>query len=237
MSDEEVEILLAAVNGLPVEPFIRIALETGMRREEILGLQWDAVFLDIEYPYVEVKRAWRIEHNRPVVSDTLKTPASARKIPISDNFAGYLRNMKDNASPDSVFVISNSDGGALTGSQWRNLWKYVTRRMTKPHNYVRYVNGEKHIYTVTPETGKTAKHNPDVVYSIPFDVTPHQLRHTAITNWVHRGYDVKVVQRLAGHENIKMTLDIYADCKYDTPEEMGRIMFGARESKSPSAVV
>lgn len=42
---------------------------SGLRREEILALQWDCVDLG-DTPHIEVKRALRFEHNRPVVSDT-----------------------------------------------------------------------------------------------------------------------------------------------------------------------
>lgn len=53
-----------------------------------------------------------------------------------------------------------------------------------------------------------------------FDVTPHQLRHTYITNLLYAGVDPKTVQYLAGHENSKTTMDIYAKIKYNKPEEL-----------------
>ena len=42
-------------------------------------------------------------------------------------------------------------------------------------------------------------------------MTPHLLRHTYITNLIHEGVDPKTVQYLAGHENSKVTMDIYAN--------------------------
>ena len=42
-------------------------------------------------------------------------------------------------------------------------------------------------------------------------LTPHILRHTAITKWLAAGMDVKEVQYLAGHSCISTTLGIYAD--------------------------
>ena len=59
-----------------------------------------------------------------------------------------------------------------------------------------------------------------IVYAIDFDVTPHQLRHTYITNLLYAGIDPKTVQYLAGHENSKTTMDIYAQVKYNKPEEL-----------------
>ena len=53
-------------------------LYAGLRREEILGLQWDCVFLDNETPYLSVRRAWYSEHNRSVIKSfsiqSLKKP-------------------------------------------------------------------------------------------------------------------------------------------------------------------
>ena len=46
------------------------------------------------------------------------------------------------------------------------------------------------------------------------------LRHTYITNLLYAGVDPKTVQYLAGHENSKTTMDIYAKVKYNKPEEL-----------------
>ena len=67
----------------------------------------------------------------------------------------------------------------------------------------------------------------DIVYSIDFNVTPHQLRHTYITNLIYAGVDPKSVQYLAGHENSKVTMDIYAKAKYNKPEQLSSVVNGA----------
>lgn len=72
--------------------------------------------------------------------------------------------------------------------------------------------------------GEKAAHNGKVVYSLDFEVTPHQLRHTYITNLIHASVDPKTVQYLAGHENSKITMDIYAKVKYNRPNELARIL-------------
>ena len=74
--------------------------------------------------------------------------------------------------------------------------------------------------------------NPNIVYSIDFDVTPHILRHTYITNLLYAGVDPKTVQYLAGHENSKTTMDIYAKIKYNKPEELHSIVNGALSKKN-----
>ena len=55
-------------------------------------------------------------------------------------------------------------------------------------------------------------------------MTPHQLRHTYITNLIHSSVDPKTVQYLAGHESSKITMDIYAKVKYNRPDELVRTM-------------
>ena len=53
--------------------FVMLGLYAGLRREEILALKWDAVYLDGDFPYLAVRRAWHTENNRPVILDELKT--------------------------------------------------------------------------------------------------------------------------------------------------------------------
>ena len=53
------------------------------------------------------------------------------------------------------------------------------------------------------------------------------LRHTYITNLLYAGVDPKTVQYLAGHENSKTTMDIYAKVKYNKPQELFGVVNGA----------
>lgn len=82
-------------------------------------------------------------------------------------------------------------------------------------------------YLFTPTLGMTQKNQPKIKYTLDFDVTPHQLRHTYITNLLYAGVDPKTVQYLAGHENSKTTMDIYAKVKYNKPEELFGVVNGA----------
>lgn len=219
LTNAQVKTLLEAVQGLPPYPFVMLCLYAGLRREEALALQWDSVYLDDAAPHITVCRAWHTEHNRPVVTTDLKTKASKRTIPIPPQLVACLKEAK--ASSTSPYVITNrTDGGPLSGTQWTRLWKYVTVRSTKERTYTRYINGQKIKHTVTPVLGERAAHNGNVVYSIDFHVTPHQLRHTYITNLLLAGVDVKTVQYLAGHEHAKITLDIYAHLTYNRPEDL-----------------
>ena len=71
------------------------------------------------------------------------------------------------------------------------------------------------------------EYNGKVVYSLDFDVTPHMLRHTYITNLIHSSVDPKTVQYLAGHESSRITMDIYAKVKYNRPDQLAGILDSA----------
>ena len=222
LTDEQIVKLLSAIKGLPPYVFVMIGLYAGLRREEILGLQWDSVYLDGDAPYISVRRAWHSEHNRPVISTELKTKAARRDIPIPKNLAECLREAKSKSTSD--FVVANSEGGPLSYTQFKRVWQYIVTRSTKERTYVRYINGQKITKTVTPILGEKAAHNGNVVYSLDFQVTPHQLRHTYITNLIYASVDPKTVQYLAGHENSKITMDIYAKVKYNKPEQLSAVV-------------
>lgn len=218
LTDEQAKVLLDTVKGLPPYVFIMIGLYSGLRREEILALQWDCVHLDASTPYISVQRAWRSVKNRPEISTVLKTKAARRDIPIPKCLVDCLLEVK--ATSKSDFVIADSKGEPLSYSQFQRVWKYVEVRTAKERTYYKYINGQGIKCTVSPTLGSHQKNNPNIVYSIDFDVTPHQLRHTYITNLLYAGVDPKTVQYLAGHENSKTTMDIYAKIKYNKPEEL-----------------
>ncbi len=175
LSDQQVAVLLEAIKGLPPYLFVMIGLYAGLRREEALALQWDCVFLDVPTPYISVRRAWRAEHNRPVISTVLKTKAARRDIPIPKCLADCLREAKVTSTSD--YVIADSEGQPLSYSQFKRVWQYIVVRSTKERTYYKYVNGQSIKYTVKPTLGTSQKNNPRIVYTLDFEVTPHQLRH------------------------------------------------------------
>ena len=227
LTDEQVSRLLDAIQGLPTYVFVMLGLYAGLRREEILALKWDAVYLDAEAPYLTVRKAWHTENNRPVILDELKTKAAERNIPLPDCLSECLKEAKSGSTSD--YVIANRDGEPLSYTQFKRLWQYIVTRTAKERSYYKYENGKRIKHTVTPVLGEKAAHNGKVIYSLDFEVTPHQLRHTYITNLIHSSVDPKTVQYLAGHESSKITMDIYAKVKYNRPDELVRSMGDAFE--------
>ena len=206
-----------------------IGLYAGLRREEILGLKWDCVFLDEKTPCISVRRAWHVEGGEPVVNTLLKTPAAKRDVPIPKCLVACLKEAREKS--ESEYVISNSKGTVLTEAQFVRVWKYITVRSTAERCYYTYVNGQSIKHRIKPRLGEHQPNNPKLVYTMDFKVTSHMLRHTYITNLIYKGVDPKTVQYLAGHENSKTTMDIYAKVKYNKPEKLSSVVnaaFGLR---------
>lgn len=199
LTDEQVKKLVDTVKGLPPYVFVMLGLYAGLRREESLALQWDCVFLDTPTPYISVRRAWRGSHRKePEISTVLKTPASRRDIPIPKCLVECLREAKQFSK--SAFVISNRKGGPLSEGEFVGVWYHVKSRTAGEKISYKYVNGEHIRYTTYSIPGSHRKDFPNHVYSLDFHVTPHQLRHTYITNLLYMGVDPKTVQYLAGHK-------------------------------------
>ena len=112
-------------------------------------------------------------------------------------------------------------------TQFKRLWQYIVTRTARPRVAKKLVDGKYVKYILYPQLGEKARNNGHCVYSLDFEVTPHQLRHTYITNLIHSSVDPKTVQYLAGHESSKITMDIYAKVKYNQPDQVVKAMDGA----------
>ena len=225
LTDQQVATLLSTIKNLPPYLFVMLGLYAGLRREEILGLQWDCVHVEEQTPYISVRRAWRSVNNRPEVSTLLKTPAARRDIPIPQILVDCLKAEKERTISD--YVIADSNGEPLSYSQFVRIWNYITVRTAKERKIYKYINGERIHHTISPKVGERCRTDKSIYYTLDFKVTPHLLRHTYITNLIHEGVDPKTVQYLAGHENSKVTMDIYAKAKYNKPWELADVVNSA----------
>lgn len=152
LTDEQADKLLKATKGLPPYLFVMLGLYAGLRREEILALKWDSVYLDVESPYLTVRRAWHTENNKPVIMTELKTKAAKRNIPLPPQLLEALKEAKGSSS--SEYVIANKDGQPLSYTQFKRLWTYITTRTAKPRPAKKYVGGEYVKYTLYPVLGE-----------------------------------------------------------------------------------
>jgi integrase len=112
-SDEEIRELISAAERLAKQPesrydyspLIRVALYTGLRLGELLGLQWQDV--DVREGVLYVRRQW----TRTGEYATPKTKAGLRRVPLSEEMTKYLAALKLRSTPsgdtDPVFASRN----------------------------------------------------------------------------------------------------------------------------------
>ena len=220
LTKEQQAALLAAVKGKDVETLVLLCLYLGLRREEALGLKWDCVYLDAATPYVDVRRALRWEHNKPVLGDKLKSKAAYRKLPIPPLLLAHLRALPHKGD----FVCHRADGEAHSASSYRRAWEDITEQEIKPVTYKSNRTGEP----VTRElaAGDKVPYR-RAVACLDFHLTPHILRHTYITELFTSGADVKTVQYLAGHSSVQITLNIYTHLMANRPEDTAGAVLAA----------
>ena len=96
LTDEQTKLLLDTVKELPPYTFIMIAPvfrpAPGGNSGASMGLCVSGYACTVHF----CQEAWRTEHNRPVISTTLKTKAARRDVPIPKCLVDRLREVKKN---------------------------------------------------------------------------------------------------------------------------------------------
>ena len=209
------QALLAAVSGLNTETFVRLCLFAGLRREEALGLRWEDVDLKGTAPSLTVARvcAWDGKNTADVRTE-LKSKAARRTIPLPPQLADHLKAQQ--AGSSSPFVCPGASGDAMTAAAFRRMWDKVGQRTVRD---VRRKQPDGKILVRRLKVGERASPNAPKI-SLDFHVTPHQLRHTYITELILAGVNIKRVQYLAGHANPMITLRIYTHLMENRPEDL-----------------
>lgn len=203
--------LLDAVRGTGAETFVKLCLYAGLRREEALGLFWDAVHLDAPAPYLSVKRVVNYDKSgRATVLDYGKSDAAMRDIPLPPPLLDRLREVRQESGP----VIRNTTGGVMSKQSFRRLWGIVEARTE--HEAVVREDGQK-IRRMLRVGEKIPLHN--VTIMLDFHVTPHMLRHTYVSELILAGVNVKTAQYLAGHASAQLTLNIYTHLMENRPQD------------------
>lgn len=190
----------------PLRAVIETAIETGMRRGEIMSLQW-----------------WQVRLDGPraaIVLPASKTKTRRdREVPISTRLRAILTMRQTDADgetyPGTAFVFGFADG-----SQVKNLqgsWQAVRLRA---HGFTpRYVKGTAKL---TPESKAQLQQ---------IDLHFHDLRREAGSRWLDAGVPLHTIQRWLGHTNISQTSTYLAVTDTGSFEAMAR--FDAARSEAP----
>src|ERR671917_520092 len=182
---QQAKALLEAASGDRLEALYVLAVHTGMREGELLGLKWEDV--DFERGLLRLRHALVREGGKVVLGD-LKTPKSRRSVRLTAVATNALRGhlerqlaemqrMGSHYQPGGL-VFATESGTLINPSNLRN-------RSFKP--LLRRAFGEA---------------GPDICF--------HDLRHTCATLLLSQGTHPKLVQELLGHATIAMTLDTYS---------------------------
>ncbi len=181
-SKEEAERFFAALDSYPLEfkCILQLLITTGLRRGELLGLQWNDI--DESFGVLSVKRNITYTVSSGIVVDTPKTEASLRTVPVMNSTMMMLMELKQQRQEESPKAkIDNS---------------FI-------------FHGKKDMFTplspsvITKRTKKFMKDN-----DLPA-LSPHDLRHSCATLLLQNGADIKSVQEILGHTNATTTLNFY----------------------------
>lgn len=177
-----------------------IGMYAGLRRGELIPLQWDSVRL--EERQIVVERFVEFDANIPVVKMEGKSESAFRVIDIPQVLADFLREekLKDLRSGIiNTLVCPDTRGKMYTSSGWRALWNSYLADLNIKYGHSIRSDGR-------PVTSKYIRE--PIKLTIP-NITAHWLRHTYATILYMSGVDVLTAKEQLGHADIKTTLEIY----------------------------
>ena len=165
------------------KPSAMLMMLSGLRRGEATALQWSDI--SFENKTISVSKSYNFK------TKEMKPPKNgkARTVFVPQVLIDYLKTLPR----DSVYVLTTRKGTMMTEDAWKRL-------------YQSYMNDLNLHYGLHDKINKYApKQKPMVI--TPF--TPHELRHTFCTILFESGIDVLTAQKLMGHSDPKITMDIY----------------------------
>lgn len=185
---DQIRVLLDQTADHAYGPLYAVAIGTGMRQGELLGLRWEDV--NLEAGYLDVRQSLRVAKDGGKEFGAPKTPKSRRRIVLPSFVIDALEEQRARQIEDAEFnrtrwtdsglVFTNSIGKALDGP------------------------------TVTRKLGDELKEA-----GFPHERAFHGLRHAAATLLAANGVAANVARDVLGHTDIKMTLNVYTHADTD----------------------
>ncbi len=183
-----------------------VFLGTGCRVGEIVGLRWSDIDMEERTININHSVVYYAEADGPTRRSVLhvslpKTDAGIRIIPMMDEVlvafqkeydfqqeVGFNSTVIDGMSG---FIFTNKDGN-----------------VQNPQTINRTIKRVVHSYNSEEVIRAKREHRPPVI--LP-DFSCHHLRHTFCTRLCERETNLKVIQSIMGHADIRTTMDIYAE--------------------------
>ena len=198
-SFDEIKRFLKACRGEHHYLTFLLAIYTGMRRGEVLGLKWSDI--DFVNKRIHVNRSLAHIPKNGYTLTTLKTKSSKRQIPIPEFVLNELRKHKD----------TQGEWKELVGDLYQNQDLVIctnTGTVQDPRNVIR----------VMKRIIKKAKVTP---------IRFHDMRHTHASILISEGVDVVKISDRLGHANPKITLEFYAHLLPNSHSEVADIFHNA----------
>ena len=183
--EENIASILKALQGEPLKYklMIMLAIATGLRRGELMGLQWKDINLDTGV--ISVNRSVQ-EFQKQFIIKAPKTAGSVRSLVVSGSVLELLKDYKreQDAERDKIYelwemkeawVFTQWNGKPMNPGTSGHWWLNFLKRHQLPH--------------------------------MPF----HGLRHISATILIAQGVPLKNVSARLGHTDIRTTANIYAD--------------------------
>lgn len=180
--DEAKKLMLAAKED-PFGALYILALTTGMREAELLGLQWDCV--DLDKGTVSIVRTACTVEGKGVIWGDPKTARSRRRISLTSVAIDALRTQQAQIARER----------AAAGDRWEDNNLVFPNAVGKPINRNNLL--QRYWYPFQERAG---------LPRIRF----HDLRHSAASLLCSMGTSPKVVQEILGHSSITVTMDMYS---------------------------
>jgi integrase len=182
LSASEACRLLEAVHDDRFEALYVLAVHTGMRQGELLGLKWEDV--DLESGVLRLRHALVRAGGKVALGD-LKTPKSRRSIRLTRAAAEALRNHLERQLEEMERMGSLYQPGGLV---------FATESGT----------------LINPSNLRNRSFKPLLKRTDLPDICFHDLRHTCASLLFQKNVHPKFVQELLGHASVAITLDTYS---------------------------
>lgn len=197
LDNDAQDAFTAAVNASEYRNVYLVALHTGARISEVMGLKW----ANINMKTGEIKIRGQLERKRKKgdtreYKDKTKSKEK-REVFVPEYVLTYLADEKKRQAENKLRF----------GSDWKNDDGLVFTRMDGtpvPHRTV-----ENHFRKIKESIGHP-------------EITLHTLRKTFVTNEEQAGTDIKTIGSMVGHKSSDLTLDIYTAATKEMKREAAK---------------
>ncbi|MGE5415889.1 MAG: tyrosine-type recombinase/integrase [Acidobacteriota bacterium] len=199
---EQTNTFLKAMRGTRLFPLYMVAWGAGLRRSEILGLQWTD--LDLKKGSLTVNRSLvRVKGDKPYKFQDPKTKKSRRTIPLPEQVTKALDVWKKRLAAEEL---------AFPGKDFNTLNLVFCNEAGEPMN---------------PEYISRAFKRDLESVGLP-EIRFHDLRHGHATQLLELGEDITVISNRLGHSTITLTADTYSHVRErmqrDASNKLGKVL-------------